>query len=211
MEKIRKILIFLIVILFGYGIIANIEHTISIRKTYEYSFDTSIEMTNIKKSVTTMQNDIEKLKKIENSSLGKDVLDAYIQMLENVNNNITSNSFMNYSGTIKLTQKDLYQMLYDYGKINYINMLNVYKKLVEVNPSLENGKQELTKNIYSMLLFSNYVYESLLNNYVYTSIKNENKNIVSTILTLYEEKINTIDDISQLVLSTKIESGEENE
>lgn len=211
MEKIRKILIFLIVILFGYGIIANIEHTISIRKTYEYSFDTSIEMTNIKKSVTTMQNDIEKLKKIKNSSLGKDVLDAYIQMLENVNNNITSNSFMNYSGTIKLTQKDLYQMLYDYGKINYINMLNVYKKLVEVNPSLENGKQELTKNIYSMLLFSNYVYESLLNNYVYTSIKNENKNIVSTILTLYEEKINTIDDISQLVLSTKIESGEENE
>lgn len=211
MEKIRKILIFLTVILFGYGIIANIEHTISIRKTYEYSFDTSIEMTNIKKSVTTMQNDIEKLKKIKNSSLGKDVLDAYIQMLENVNNNITSNSFMNYSGTIKLTQKDLYQMLYDYGKINYINMLNVYKKLVEVNPSLENGKQELTKNIYSMLLFSNYVYESLLNNYVYTSIKNENKNIVSTILTLYEEKINTIDDISQLVLSTKIESGEENE
>ena len=211
MEKIRKILIFLIVILFGYGIIANIEHTISIRKTYEYSFDTSIEMTNIKKSVTTMQNDIEKLKKIENSSLGKDVLDAYIQMLENVNNNITSNSFMNYSGTIKLTQKDLYQMLYDYGKINYINMLNVYKKLVEVNPSLENGKQELTKNIYSMLLFSNYVYESLLNNYVYTSIKNENKNIVSTILSLYEEKLNTIDDISQLVLSTKIESGEENE
>ena len=110
-----------------------------------------------------------------------------------------------------MTQKDLYQMLYDYGKINYINMLNVYKKLVEVNPSLENGKQELTKNIYSMLLFSNYVYESLLNNYVYTNIKNENKNIVSTILTLYEEKINTIDDISQLVLSTKIESGEENE
>lgn len=211
MEKIRKILIFLIVILFGYGIIANIEHTISIRKTYEYSFDTSIEMTNIKKSVTTMQNDIEKLKKIENSSLGKDVLDAYIQMLENVNQNISSCSFMSYSGTIKLTQKDLYQMLYDYGKINYINMLNVYKKLVEVNPSLENGKQELTKNIYSMLLFSNYVYESLLNNYVYTSIKNENKNIVSTILTLYEEKINTIDDISQLVLSTKIESGEENE
>lgn len=211
MEKIRKILIFLIVILFGYGIIANIEHTISIRKTYEYSFDTSIEMTNIKKSVTTMQNDIEKLKKIENSSLGKDVLDAYIQMLENVNQNISSYSFMSYSGTIKLTQKDLYQMLYDYGKINYINMLNVYKKLVEVNPSLENGKQELTKNIYSMLLFSNYVYESLLNNYVYTSIKNENKNIVSTILTLYEEKINTIDDISQLVLSTKIESGEENE
>lgn len=211
MEKIRKILIFLIVILFGYGIIANIEHTISIRKTYEYSFDTSIEMTNIKKSVTTMQNDIEKLKKIKNSSLGKDVLDAYIQMLENVNNNITSNSFMNYSGTIKLTQKDLYQMLYDYGKINYINMLNVYKKLVEVNPSLENGKQELTKNIYSMLLFSNYVYESLLNNYVYTNIKNENKNIVSTILSLYEEKLNTIDDISQLVLSTKIESGEENE
>ena len=211
MEKIRKILIFLIVILFGYGIIANIEHTISIRKTYEYSFDTLIEMTNIKKSVTTMQNDIEKLKKIENSSLGKDVLDAYIQMLENVNQNISSCSFMSYSGTIKLTQKDLYQMLYDYGKINYINMLNVYKKLVEVNPSLENGKQELTKNIYSMLLFSNYVYESLLNNYVYTSIKNENKNIVSTILTLYEEKINTIDDISQLVLSTKIESGEENE
>ena len=211
MEKIRKILIFLTVILFGYGIIANIEHTISIRKTYEYSFDTSIEMTNIKKSVTTMQNDIEKLKKIKNSSLGKDVLDAYIQMLENVNNNITSNSFMNYSGTIKLTQKDLYQMLYDYGKINYINMLNVYKKLVEVNPSLENGKQELTKNIYSMLLFSNYVYESLLNNYVYTNIKNENKNIVSTILSLYEEKLNTIDDISQLVLSTKIESGEENE
>ena len=211
MEKIRKILIFLIVILFGYGIIANIEHTISIRKTYEYSFDTSIEMTNIKKSVTTMQNDIEKLKKIENSSLGKDVLDAYIQMLENVNNNITSYSFMSYSGTIKLTQKDLYQMLYDYGKINNINMLNVYKKLAEVNPSLENGKQELTKNIYSMLLFSNYVYESLLNNYVYTSIKNENKNIVSAILTLYEEKINTIDDISQLVLSTKIESGEENE
>lgn len=211
MEKIRKILIFLIVILFGYGIIANIEHTISIRKTYEYSFDTSIEMTNIKKSVTTMQNDIEKLKKIENSSLGKDVLDAYIQMLENVNQNISSYSFMSYSGTIKLTQKDLYQMLYDYGKINYINMLNVYKKLVEVNPSLENGKQELTKNIYSMLLFSNYVYESLLNNYVYTSIKNENKNIVSTILSLYEEKLNTIDDISQLVLSTKIESGEENE
>ena len=96
MEKIRKILIFLTVILFGYGIIANIEHTISIRKTYEYSFDTSIEMTNIKKSITTMQNDIEKLKKIENSSLGKDVLDAYIQMLENVNNNITSNSFRNY-------------------------------------------------------------------------------------------------------------------
>ena len=211
MEKIRKILIFLIVILFGYGIIANIEHTVSIRKTYEYSFDTSIEMTNIKKSVTTMQNDIEKLKKIENSSLGKDVLDAYIQMLENVNQNISSYSFMSYSGTIKLTQKDLYQMLYDYGKINYINMLNVYKKLVEVNPSLENGKQELTKNIYSMLLFSNYVYESLLNNYVYTSIKNENKNIVSTILSLYEEKLNTIDDISQLVLSTKIESGEENE
>lgn len=208
MKKIRKYFIILIGILFSYGIIANIQHMVSVRQTYEFSFDESVEMLSIKKSVIILNQDIEQIKKIENSLLTKEVLDSYIQVLENLNQMILNCNFMNYEGKIKLKQKDLYQMLYDYGKINYINMLNVYKKIAEVNPTLANNQQELTQQIYTMLLFSNYMYETLINNYAYTNIVSPNQYIISTILSLYEEKLNTVHDINQLVLLTRIEGGE---
>lgn len=211
MEKVRKILAILMVMLVGYGVFANITHFISIRGTYTYSFDDSVEILSIKKSVIVLNQDIEKLKEMENSSLGKDVLDSYIELLENLNKNLSSYAFMNYKGNMTLTQKDLYQMLYDYGKLNYLNILNICKKLESVNPSLIGTEQNLTKQVYTMMLFSNYMYETFINNYAYTTLKNNSQFMVSTVLSLYEEKLNTIHDVSELVLLTKIESGDTNE
>ena len=211
MEKLRKILIILIIMLFGDGIINNVQHFISIRQTYPYSFDDSIEILSVKKSVLVLNQDIEKLKMIKNSSLGSDVINSYTKMLEELNITILNCKFMNFEGNVELTQKDLYEMLYDYGRLNYTNMLNIYKKLTEIKPELSNSQQDLTKQIYTMMLFSNYMYETLVNNYNYSSLIDDSKYVTSTILSLYEEKLNTIHNITKLVIATDMGSGDSNE
>lgn len=211
MKKARKILFYLIIILFSYGLVANIGHIISINKKYNYSFDDSIELLSIKSSLNTLQKDTERIKQMENSTLGKDILDAYVQILENFNEKITSYDFINYKGNVKLKQKDLYQMIYDYGNLNSTNFLNVYKKVAEKNSTL--NEQNLTWEIYTMTLSSNYIYQNLIDNYAYNNLTKTDEYTVSTILSLYQEKLNIVNMINKYIISTEVvlESSEINE
>lgn len=210
MEKVRKILFYLIIILFSYGLIANVEHIVSINKKYTYNFDDSIEISSIKSSLNTLQNDMEKIKKIENSLLDKNIINIYVQILDDINRKMTSYDFINYKGNKKLKQKDLYQMIYDYGKLNSTNLLNVYKKVAEVNPSLK--ADDLTWQIYTMTLSSNYIYQDLINNYAYTNLNKTDEYTISSVLSLYEQKLNIVNMISKYVIltETKVESSEVN-
>lgn len=210
MEKVRKILFYLIIILFSYGLIANVEHIVSINKKYTYNFDDSIEISSIKSSLNTLQNDMEKIKKIENSLLDKNIINIYVQILDDINRKMTSYDFINYKGNKKLKQKDLYQMIYDYGKLNSTNLLNVYKKVAEVNSSLK--ADDLTWQIYTMTLSSNYIYQDLINNYAYTNLNKTDEYTISSVLSLYEQKLNIVNMISKYVIltETKVESSEVN-
>lgn len=208
MKNIRKILFYLIIILFSYGLIANIEHIMSINKKYTYNFDSSLEIASIKSSLNTLQSDIEKIKKIENSLLDKDIINIYNQILNDINQKMTSYDFINYKENKKLKQKDLYQMIYDYGNLNSTNLLNIYKKVAEVNQSLR--ADDLTWQIYTMTLSSNYIYQDLINNYAYSNLTKTDEYTISMILSLYEQKLNIVNMISKYIIQTEIESSEIN-
>ena len=121
-----------------------------------------------------------------------------------------SYDFINYKGNKKLKQKDLYQMIYDYGKLNSTNLLNVYKKVAEVNSSLK--ADDVTWQIYTMTLSSNYIYQDLINNYAYTNLNKTDEYTISSVLSLYEQKLNIVNMISKYVIltETKVESSEVN-
>ena len=209
MNKIRKTIALILCLLIGYGLLANIFHFFAIRQVLSYSFDDSIEMKSIQTLTTSINEDTEKLKNMKNSSLGEDVLKAYTSFMEKVNDKIKENVFTNYEGTLNLTQKDIYQMIYACGEINYMTLLNMYKKLETVNSSLSSSEQEMTQKIYTATLMNNYIYDDITHNYVYTTSSHYNKYTISTILSLYQDKLNMIHSINELVLTT--ERGEESE
>ncbi|MCI5553117.1 MAG: hypothetical protein MR388_04740 [Tenericutes bacterium] len=209
MNKIRKIITLALCLLMGYGLLANVFHFFAIRQGLSYSFDDSIEMKSIQKLTTSIDEDTEKVKSIENSSLEEDVLKSYTSFLEKANNKIKENVFTHYEGTTNLTQKDIYQMIYASGEINDMTLLNMYKKLETVNSSLSSSEQEITQKIYTNTLMNNYIYDDIVNNYIYTASVHYNKYTISTILSLYQDKLNMIHYINELVLAT--ERGGESE
>ena len=56
---------------------------------------------------------------------------------------------------------------------------------------------------------NNYIYDDIVNNYIYTASVHYNKYTISTILSLYQDKLNMIHYINELVLAT--ERGGESE
>ena len=96
MNKIRKMIALVLCLLIGYGLLANVFHFFAIRQGLSYSFDDSIEMKSIQKLTLSINEDTEKVKNIENSSLEEDVLKSYTSFLEKSNNKINENVFTHY-------------------------------------------------------------------------------------------------------------------
>lgn len=220
-ENLKKIILGIVIVIFSYGLLANFNSIISVNKTYTYNFDNSVEILGIKESYLLLNSYIENLKKLKDSTLEDDVIQAYIKYLENININMSNFNFMSYTGDIKLKQKDLYKMLDDYGKISYLDILNIYKKIGEKYSSISSEEKKFTQHIYNIVLTSNYVYESIIDNYEYSSMNKYNSDFtVMTILSLFQEKLNTINYVNSLVIATgtiseevsnTIESGEVSE
>lgn len=220
-ENLKKIILGIVIVIFSYGLLANFNSIISVNKTYTYNFDNSVEILGIKESYLLLNSYIENLKKLKDSTLEDDVIQAYIKYLENININMSNFNFMSYTGDIKLKQKDLYKMLDDYGKISYLDILNIYKKIGEKYSSISSEEKKFTQHIYNIILTSNYVYESIIDNYEYSSMNKYNSDFaVMTILSLFQEKLNTINYVNSLVIATgtiseevsnTIESGEVSE
>lgn len=220
-ENLKKIILGIVIVIFSYGLLANFNSIISVNKNYTYNFDNSVEILGIKESYLLLNSYIENLKKLKDSTLEDDVIQAYIKYLENININMSNFNFMSYTGDIKLKQKDLYKMLDDYGKISYLDILNIYKKIGEKYSSISSEEKKFTQHIYNIILTSNYVYESIIDNYEYSSMNKYNSDFaVMTILSLFQEKLNTINYVNSLVIATgtiseevsnTIESGEVSE
>lgn len=202
-ENMKKIIFGIVIVIFCYGVIVNINHLISINKTYAYNFDSSVEIIGVKESYLLLNSYVENLKKLKDSTLGDEVVEAYTKSLVNINVNMSNFEFLSYTGNKELKQKDLYQMLDDYGKISYLDMLNVYKKLGEKYSSISSNEKQFTEHIYNMILTSNYIYETLTDNYSYSNITRHDSDFtVMTILSLFQEKLNTINYVNSLVIAT---------
>lgn len=208
-EIIKKIIVAIVLVTFCYGVIANINHMISVNKKYTYNFDNSVEILGIKESYLLLNSYLGNLKKLKDSTLGEEVVEAYVKSLENVSITMTNFAFMNYKGEISLKQTDLYKMIDDYGKLSNLDILSVYKKIGEKYSSISSNEKQFTQHIYSMVLSSNYIYETLTDNYVYyTNANHANDYTVMTILSLFQERLNTMNYVTELVIATGTVSEE---
>lgn len=202
MKQIKKSLLIFIFAIFSYEILANINHAININKKYNYDFDNGVEINGIKESILTIEYDILRIKMINNTEIDKDI-NEYVIFLERLVDDLSNFKFMKYNGIIYLKQNDLYDILHDYGELHYVDLLNMYKKLGQLYPSLKDNEKEFIQHIYTMMLSSNYINDVLSNNYVYSSSINMDLDFtVNTILLLFQEKLNTIHYINELIIGS---------
>lgn len=213
-KNIRKILAVIIILVAGYGIVSNIEHLIYVNKTYNYDFENGVEIDSIKSSIETIKKNLSTIETMKSSSLSDEQLSSFKEYLNDVIDNSSKYEFVGYTNKHNnLKQKDLMEIMLNYEKLNYSNLIDTYNNLAVSDSSLATYKKEFVEHVYYMLLSSNTIYQKLYDNYKYGNLNHFDSTLsldANMVMESFVEKLNTIKYVSNLVVATA-ESGEVSE
>ncbi|HHT38204.1 MAG TPA: hypothetical protein GXZ95_02175 [Mollicutes bacterium] len=152
MKKILSNIIFTVVMcVFGYLVIANIQHVLYLNKYDTFDFN-SKSMTDIKTNIKTLEENIDKISKLDTTVFDEEELNKIKDSFDTSLKNIKSNKLLTYEGVQKFYLRDL--LIIDLsnqfspaGKIPVLETLAKYDP--SINDFLEVYKYEFLSNAYN--------------------------------------------------------------
>ena len=195
-ERIKKVILVLIIMLLGYGLFSMIINIKTTSKQYKINYDDKI-YNEIQKTLNTINNNNDKIQKIKTSKLSEEDLSLAKNTMNDIVNSLNKLDIKDKKGIEKLSSKELYNLenrvyslpliyfsslatIWDNNNLSYVNT----KSLVDSNMSVlvnlrENMKYDLENN-YRYFYNNNQNQVNILNSYLdyYTKLVEYNSNIL---------------------------------
>lgn len=204
-KVVQTVLIIIILAMSGHIVISNIEHIIYLNtKTYTYNFQKDSSIISIKDSINNIEDNLEKINKLENSYLTNSELNNIKMYLAENLTKIRTLDFLSYGPDKNvMTQKELFEVMESVFKIDVVGNIEAYRTLAKNNTNL-NVEQFIEYN-YMLMVYADYISRPIIDNYKYQhfNINAEKVDLtVNNFMNFALIRINAIECLSRLVLES---------
>ena len=211
-ETIRKIIIYFMVLLFGYLTFSNISHMYYLRSKNEINYSDDTVLKEMKYQNDILAKNIKLLDQIKKTNhLDENQVSNMKKTIEKVEDGILKSGFLKLDGKDEFTNVDVYKLLLSYTEIQSLELVQAFDTIIKQDSNCGFRKEEITTDYLESMISLSPVDKTLMNDFQY-QVKEDDLSSVKMVQvkTIYYGVLNRI-ELANKLATYLIKDGEVNE